>query len=98
MRSGLLQSTRYPRLIFPRNRRKAQHGVCSGTWVATRNRQRPNNDRAKHVCAATELQQSADVSTGSLKDAKAAAGVAVEVSHVSMAFGDRQVLLLFVSS
>lgn len=97
MSSGLLLNTQYLRIKPPRDWRNPQHRVRSGTWVALRRRQRPYNDRIKHICAATELQEFANVSTGSLQDREVAAGVAVEVSHVSMAFGDRQVLLLFVS-
>ncbi len=52
---------------------------------------RPSSNRAKHICAATEQQQSTDVSVSSLHRAP---GAAVEVSHVSKAFGDRKVPLL----
>ena len=57
--------------------------------------QRPSSIRKKHICAATELQQSSDVSTSSLHRAP---GAAVEISHVSKAFGDRKVPFLIFCS
>ena len=47
--------------------------------------------RALRVCATTELQRSDFGSTFPLQGSSTQAGAAVEVSHVSMAFGDRQV-------
>ncbi len=74
--------------------RQHQQGVCVGICVRRRIKQRPYRGRAEHVCAALELQQSKDVSIGYSHDASIAPGAAVEVSHVSMAFGDRQVCLV----
>lgn len=47
--------------------------------------------RALRVCATTELQRSDIGSKLPLQGSSTQAGAAVEVSHVSMAFGDRQV-------
>ena len=47
--------------------------------------------RALRVCATTELQKSDIGSRFSVQGSSTRAGAAVEVSHVSMAFGDRQV-------
>lgn len=47
--------------------------------------------RALRVCATTELQKSDIGSSFSVQGSSTRAGAAVEVSHVSMAFGDRKV-------
>ena len=59
-----------------------------------RKRQKLAPFRAKRILATTELQQLGGESSTSLHDSRSAVGAAVEVSHVSMAFGDRQVLPL----
>lgn len=47
--------------------------------------------RALRVCATTELQRADIGNKLPLQGSSTQAGAAVEVSHVSMAFGDRQV-------
>ena len=90
MSSRLLLNTKILTLSSSRKLREPQRCVSIGTCGAPRNRQRRIDDRAKHIYAAIDLQQSTNVSTGRLQDG----GAAVEVSHVSMAFGDRRVKIL----
>ena len=94
MSSKVLLNLQAPPRTLVRNWRQPQRSVCAGIGVGRRIRQRPLSGRTGHACAALELQQSDDVSTGCLQDAAVAPGAAVEVSHVSMAFGDRQVCLV----
>ena len=94
MSSRQLLNTKASSLTSLRSLREPQRCVSIGACGTPRKRQRRFDDRTRHICAAIDLQQSAKVSTDRLQNGQVASGAAVEVSHVSMAFGDRQVLLL----